>query len=128
MEYLKDLLYGINRELNFGYVINEDFTEYDFIFLMENKEEGHFYVNTKDNSVESLIESINSAYDKLCKGPEKEIVNRLKEFVNQFYKYVVEENSMHVCKYCGALANGEYADLLCDHCIEMFGHRLYSEL
>lgn len=34
----------------------------------------------------------------------------------------------HVCKYCGNIVEGEYEDLLCDECREIFGHSLYSEL
>ena len=34
----------------------------------------------------------------------------------------------HVCKYCGEIAEGTYADLLCKDCRETFGHTMYSEL
>ena len=34
----------------------------------------------------------------------------------------------HLCKYCGDIAEGTYADLLCPDCRETFGHSLYSEL
>lgn len=34
----------------------------------------------------------------------------------------------HRCKYCGGIANGKNADLLCDECQECFGHSYYSEL
>ena len=34
----------------------------------------------------------------------------------------------HLCKYCGEIAEGTYADLLCSDCRETFGHSLYSEL
>ncbi len=37
-------------------------------------------------------------------------------------------DSKHLCKYCGEIAEGEYADLLCAECRELFGHALYSEL
>ena len=34
----------------------------------------------------------------------------------------------HICKYCFGIAEGTYADLLCEECRETFGHSLYSEL
>ena len=34
----------------------------------------------------------------------------------------------HICKYCGNIAEGTYADLLCADCRETFGHTMYSEL
>ncbi len=34
----------------------------------------------------------------------------------------------HKCLYCGGEAEGDYEDLLCAECRELFGHALYSEL
>jgi len=34
----------------------------------------------------------------------------------------------HICKYCGGIAEGTFADLLCADCRETFGHSLFSEL
>ena len=34
----------------------------------------------------------------------------------------------HICKYCGNIAEGTYADLLCEECRMTFGHSLFSEL
>lgn len=34
----------------------------------------------------------------------------------------------HSCKYCGEIAEGTHADLLCEDCRETFGHSLFSEL
>lgn len=34
----------------------------------------------------------------------------------------------HICKYCGNIAEGTLADLLCSDCRETFGHTMHSEL
>lgn len=34
----------------------------------------------------------------------------------------------HSCKYCGAIADGIFEDLLCEDCRQTFGHSLFSEL
>lgn len=34
----------------------------------------------------------------------------------------------HTCKYCGNIADGTLADLLCGECRQTFGHSLFSEL
>lgn len=34
----------------------------------------------------------------------------------------------HSCKYCGAIADGTFEDLLCGDCRQTFGHSLFSEL
>jgi hypothetical protein len=34
----------------------------------------------------------------------------------------------HTCKYCGQIAEGTFADLLCEACRSTFGHSLFSEL
>ena len=36
--------------------------------------------------------------------------------------------SFHYCKYCGQLAEGATADLLCKDCCELFGHTRFSQL
>ena len=41
---------------------------------------------------------------------------------------IVPAKGHHICKYCRGIAEGSYADLLCDKCKTVFGHSLYSEL
>lgn len=41
---------------------------------------------------------------------------------------VVDGNTHHICKYCGGIARGIDADVLCDECRMDFGHAFYSEL
>lgn len=48
--------------------------------------------------------------------------------------YIITETEIlnltgkHICQYCGNVVEGDYEDLLCDECREIFGHSLYSEL
>ena len=51
----------------------------------------------------------------------------LKESGYTFTK-VVPAKGYHLCKYCYAIADGSYKDLLCNECKRTFGHSLYSEL
>ena len=41
---------------------------------------------------------------------------------------IVLAKGHHICKYCKGIADGSYADLLCDDCKRIFGHSLFSEL
>ena len=34
----------------------------------------------------------------------------------------------HICKYCGSIVEGTNEDILCEECIDVFGHHRYSEL
>ena len=55
-------------------------------------------------------------------------VNKEKPADQPKYTRLVCLDGKHVCKYCGNIVKGEYEDLLCDRCREIFGHSLYSEL
>ena len=50
------------------------------------------------------------------------------ELGNNYTVEVYDANTHHLCKYCGDIAEGDYEDLLCNDCYELFGHALYSEL
>lgn len=41
---------------------------------------------------------------------------------------IANARTNHPCQYCGRITKGNYKDLLCDECKEIFGHSLYSEL
>jgi rubrerythrin len=91
------------------------------ILLRNDKWEFSFKVNEKTG-------------DMLLKNPK--YASAILESINKEHNtdFTVDNSTLtnitgkHICKYCGNIVEGEYEDLLCDECREIFGHSLYSEL
>lgn len=88
----------------------------------------------RNNHYSTMIEVNEKTRDMLLKNP-----NYAASILEDLNKqdgtdYVITETEIiditgkHICKYCGEIAEGEYEELLCDECREIFGHSLYSEL
>ena len=72
-----------------------------------------YYIETPDNTYEEDAQN------------EAELRQRHKDV---FITKIAPVKGHHLCKYCYGIAEGEYEDLLCPNCREVFGHSLYSEL
>lgn len=69
--------------------------------------------------------------DTECDLPKEKLINSIQQtdmFKNEKILDVVDANTHHICQYCGDIAKGTDADVLCDECREIFGHAFYSEL
>ena len=63
-----------------------------------------------------------------CESESKE--KCLEEFHEEgiIVEKIVTKKGHHRCKYCNGIANGSSTDLLCNNCMDTFGHSYYSEL
>ena len=88
----------------------------------------------RNNHYLTMIEVNEKTGDMMLKNPNY-VANILEDLNKQDgTDYIVTETEIinitgkHLCQYCGEIVEGEYEDLLCDECKEIFGHSLYSEL
>lgn len=87
----------------------------------------------QNETFETVIEVNEKTGDMFMKNPlyRESIINQINKENNTNFTVndLIEDiTSKHICKYCGNIVEGEYEDLLCDECREIFGHSLYSEL
>ena len=88
----------------------------------------------RNNNWEIIFKVNEKTGDMLLKNPK--YASAILESINKEHNtdFTVDNSTLtnitgrHICKYCGNIVEGEYEDLLCDECKEIFGHSLYSEL
>lgn len=71
--------------------------------------------NNKKFTIENRFENMDA-----CK---KHLENEGYEIVK-----IVPARGHHLCEYCKGIVDGSDKDILCDECIDVFGHFRYSEL
>ena len=88
----------------------------------------------RNNHYATAFEVNEKTGDMLLKNPK--YASAILESINKEHNtdFTVDNSTLinitskHICKYCGNIVEGEYEDLLCDECREIFGHSLYSDL
>ena len=76
-----------------------------------------YYVELEDGAIWEFA----SEDERKCKADAE-------RQTGQKVRQITAKKNSHLCKYCGGITLGRYADELCDECKEMFGHLFYSEL
>lgn len=84
----------------------------------------------KPKMIKFIVDGVQNGtyYSWDCEYPSEDECRKAFEKDGIKVTKIATKSNHHRCKYCGTIAKGKIADLLCDDCRECFGHTYYSEL